>query len=520
MSEVNVSESIKKAENLRRQSERQMFGGKKEEAAAVLLEALEVFDGAKTAEPENPQVKGMEAKLNKFKQDLERRLGRPIGTEPAPSSTPAAAEAAKPAATASPKPGTPRPAAPAPRTGIPTSPQKTDLPYNARRPMQNAQNQLRSMESNFERLEQAGIDMVQSLLSRIENNIAQGRTMIEEALDEAAKAGVTSHPDLSALTDAFSDAEKHLESARSKSAEQAAQAAASAEIVNADCGALKSEAQRLMDTFNKCGVIYYNDLAPLNEQIQVIEAFEQNELAALKEKLQTFENKYGSTRDEIDKNAENAGYSGNDRAGAAWSELTEGIAKIEGIRARMAEDIIGRVETQMANLKNLHDFSRRENHDRTREWLKMAERYSADHPGVKQMSQSLEPGLKEDLDTFFAKVDARTWPGNSSGEVAEAAIKFFIESSDWGKNPKPRHPLGIAIHGDWSVQERDLLQQPIMYGIPVFVAVQLDHEREENLVRVYDVTMRTAERAGIKPEPPFVSLTVGNSYYIRPDKIK
>lgn len=518
MSEVNLSEAIKKAEDLRRQSERQMFNGKKEEAAAILMEALELFDGAKGSEPGNPQVKGMEAKLNKLKQDLEKRIGRPIGAEPAPA--PTAAEPQKPAAAAAPKPEAPRPAAPAPQTGAPKTAPKNDLPYHARQPLQGAQNQLRSLEGNFKSLEQAGTDMIQSLLSRIENNISQGQKMLESAMEEAAKAGVTNHPDLSVLTDAFSDAEKRLENARSKSAEQAAQAAASAEIVNADCDALKNEAQRLMDTFNKCGMIYYNDLPPLNEQIQLIEAFEQQELAGLKERIRTFETKYGSTRDEIDKSAENAGYSGNDRAGAAWSNLTEGIARVEGIRAQMAEDIIDRVESRMENLKDLHDFSRRENHESTREWLKMAERYSADHPRVKQTSQSLEPRLKKDLDAFYAKVDARTWPGNSSGEIADAAMKFFTESSDWGKNPKPRHPLGVAVHGDWSVQERDLLQQPVMYGVPVFVAVQLDHEREENLVRVYDVTMRTTERAGVKPEPPFVSLTVGNSFYIRPDKIK
>lgn len=511
MSEFKLNELIKQAEDLRRKAERQMFNGKKDEAAAILSEAQAAFSAAKTAEPDNPQVKGMEAKLNKLQKDLERRMGKPMGSEP-----PKAAPAAPPKPTA---PRSATPTAPAAQTGTAKPTAKADLPYHARQPLQKAQNQLRSMESNFKSLEQADMDMAKSLLSRIESNITQGKQMLESAAAEAAKAGVNEHPDLEALTAAFADAEKRLENAGTKNAEQAAQAAAASEIVDADCNALKDEAQRLMETFNKCGLITYNDLPPLEEQIQLIESFEQNELNGLKERLQAFENKYGSTRDEIDKNAGEAGYTGYDRPGYGWSSLTEGIARVAETRKQMAENIIDRVEDRLAHLNHLHDFSHCENHDSIREWFKMAERYSHDHPKVEQTRQTIESRLKEDLDAFYARVDARTWPGNSTGDTAEAALKYFKESSDWAHHSQPRHPLGVSIHGDWSVQERDLLQQPVMYGIPAFVAVQLDHEREEKLVRVFDVTMRTAQGAGIKPEPPFFSITVGNSFYIRPDKI-
>jgi hypothetical protein len=401
MSEFNLNETIKQAEAFRRQSERQMFNGKKDEAVTILLEAQAAFAGAKAAEPENPQVKGMESKLNKLQKDLERRIGRPIGaeSEPAPSPAPAAASPPKVSTAAGPKQAAPPPAAPAQQA--PAKPAASaQLPYHARQPMQKAQSQLRSMEGNFKSLETAHPDMVQSLLSRIENNIKQAKTMLQSAMEEAAKAGVNEHPDLTAVSTAIADAEKRWQEAAAKNAEQAAQAAAGAEVVNTDCDALKNESERLRETFDKCGLLHYNDLAPLNEQIQLIEAFEQNELDGLKEKLQAFENKYGSSRDEIDKNANAAGYSGNDRASMGWSILSEGIARIADTRTQMAEDIIKRVESMVNNLKNLHDFSRRENHGTTREWLEIAERYSSDHPNVQQMRQSIESRLQEDLDAF------------------------------------------------------------------------------------------------------------------------
>jgi hypothetical protein len=154
-----------------------------------------------------------------------------------------------------------------------------------------------------------------------------------------------------------------------------------------------------------------------------------------------------------------------------------------------------------------------------REWLEMAARYNSDSPKVKEMNRSLDSRLKADIDQFNAGIDRRTWPGNSAGPIAEAALTYFTRSGEWFKPPHPGKVLGVAIHGDWSVQERDILGNPIMFGIPVFVAALMDEEKETGLARVYDLTLRTEQKQGVKTEPPFSSDTVGSSFYIRADKI-
>jgi hypothetical protein len=58
-----------------------------------------------------------------------------------------------------------------------------------------------------------------------------------------------------------------------------------------------------------------------------------------------------------------------------------------------------------------------------------------------------------------------------------------------------------------------------MYGLPIKLAVRVDEDSELNVVRVYELTMRTAEMRGVKQEPPFDHITVGNSYFIRPNKV-
>ncbi|MCU0286550.1 MAG: hypothetical protein MUF15_09130 [Acidobacteria bacterium] len=508
MSELNVQELVKKVDTQLRQSERQMFSGKKDEAVALYLEAAALFDQANQAEPANAQVKTLEQKLSKLKKDLEKRTGSPIG-----GGTPPAAEKPGPAATLSTPPAEPS------KTGTPKDPTKATIPYNARKPMQDAQNQLRSLENNFKQLQDADPASSVSLVSRIENNLSYGRQMLKEAVDEASKTGAGNHPDLEKIAADFYEAESRLAQAKQKVAEQGAQSAAMTGEVNTDCDALKSEYERLRPVLDKCGIIYYNDLEPLKEQIAIIEEFERVELPGLKEKLTTFECKYGATRDEINKKADEAGYSGVTRAADGWTMLTEKSQAIMGTRVKMANDIIDRMEGQLSHLKNISDFHRLQQHTVIREWLAMAARYHNDSPKVKEMSCSLDSRLKEDIEHFNAVIDRRTWPGNSTGTTAEAALAYFEHSSGWFKPPHPGKVLGVAIHGDWSVQEWDILGNPIMYGIPVFVAVLMDEEKETGLARVYDLTLRTEQKKGVQSEPPFSSDTVGSSFYIRVDRI-
>lgn len=48
----------------------------------------------------------------------------------------------------------------------------------------------------------------------------------------------------------------------------------------------------------------------------------------------------------------------------------------------------------------------------------------------------------------------------------------------------------------------------------------MDGEKKDNLARVYNLTLRNAESANAKPEPPFTEITVGDSWYIRPSAVK
>jgi hypothetical protein len=80
--------------------------------------------------------------------------------------------------------------------------------------------------------------------------------------------------------------------------------------------------------------------------------------------------------------------------------------------------------------------------------------------------------------------------------------------------------LSTVITGDWSVQQRDIAGRPVMYGLPVLLAVQTPEDKSRQLVRVFILTVRTHESGNAKMEPPFTSDTVGDSYFVRAKNVK
>ena len=357
-------------------------------------------------------------------------------------------------------------------------------------------------------------------LSDIETKLAGAR-------DLAAQKGVTSHPDFDQVEARLAETKKSIDEAVAQYRQTKALAEKQGQTVNDDVEALKMEYERLRDeVFNRASghVSHYNDLKTVEEKVTVIENFEKNELPKLTPKLEAFAGKYGSTTDEIDKTTSELGYSGQGRASYPYEELVKGVQNVHLTRTVMAEDLAGRVEDKLQNLPRLHDFSRLEQHDVIRQWLQMAQRFSPENPKVKEVSAGIEAMLTDDTASFKKRIVDRTWPKNASkapenaDELVKAAMDYFNQVNAGNKDA--RRQLAVVITGPWSIQKTNLLGEPIMYGLPVLGAVQLDREKDKNLARVFTLTLRTAEAKGVKMAPPFASDTVGNSYYILADKVR
>ena len=489
---------VKEIKAEHRNAEKNMHSGKHKQAKKDLDRAMACMKKLKELEPENKEIKLLEPKLNNLNRDLSKRLAK-------------MEQAEKPAQIGKTK------------TTAPSTEDKK-LSHHVRQDLKRIDRTFPRLEGNLEDAANADKDMRKSYLKRAPDKMKEIEDTLAQAKEKAAEDGVTEHPSFDEVETRLAECKKRYEELSREFEKADAAAAETAKGVEGDVNALAGVLEPLKNTiFSKATgtAIYYNDLGPVKECIEAIEKFEKEDLAAAQKALDEFAAKYGNSKEEVDNKMDELGYAGNRQPGFIFRDLKQGIENVAKTRKVMSEDLIRKLDKQIADLPARHDFYRVEMHKTAREWLDMAQRFDKDNPKVKEAGAGIDDKLKTDLEKFYEKIDKKKWPGNSSGKNAKGAMTFFKEDKGWGKNPKEaRKPLGVAITGGWSVQKKDILGHPVMYGLPVFVAVQLDSEKDMGLARVFNVTMRTEESANPKKEPPFTSLTVGDSFYIRAKKIK
>lgn len=522
---------VKRAKTELRAAQRNMYNGKKEEADEQLKNARSLIDQVTAADPENKNLKTLNNQYDRTRKDLDKRMGK---SQTTPSSATTATEPEDTTAAPSrPSRGSRASsrsrssAADAPAVKAP-SPVKSSgkLPYHARQKMREFDNQFRSVEYSLRKMEEAKEGDTTTPPEQYAEEVKKALPQLQEILDEAKKeAG--DHPDITAAQEKLDAIPEKLAAISGEvKAAQDKRAASTAEIAK-DIDVLKKEYDRLYKKiFSKATgtPIYYNDLKPVNELIVVIDDYEKNDKSKAEEILASFSEKYGETRDEVTENTDDS------QAGWDFEKLKKGVENVAKTRVAMAEDLAEKITQKCERLPSLHDFYRIKEHGAVKEWLAAAEKYAPDNEKVVALKESLEKTLSEDLAKLKEKIAEQKWPEHAANapkdarKLAKAAMEWFKSAPGWGTQEKedkePYEILGVAITGPWSVQKQNVLGEPIMYGLPVKVAVQRKADKEQGLARVFILTLRTFEGRDVKKEPPFDYPTVGDSYFILAKNVK
>jgi hypothetical protein len=261
------------------------------------------------------------------------------------------------------------------------------------------------------------------VVSNMEKKLDQVKKDLNQAKEFAAAKGVTSHPDFDQADAEIAKAKKSIASSKSGYAEQKAVAAASAKEVDADVAELKAVYDKVQPVFNKATgyVFHYNDLKTVEDVIVDIENFEKNDLKTVESKMLAFSSKYGTTKDEIDKNCDAKGFVNNYyRASYPYTELATGIENVEKTRDVMAEDLVRRVKEELSGISKGAELNILDRYEKVKTWTKMAVRYQADNPKVKELEGSLDKRIEEGMAEFHTRVDGRTWPEHASNAPSNA----------------------------------------------------------------------------------------------------
>lgn len=108
--------------------------------------------------------------------------------------------------------------------------------------------------------------------------------------------------------------------------------------------------------------------------------------------------------------------------------------------------------------------------------------------------------------------------GFAGGDDIPAACRKLFATS-WAQQfdaVKGADILAVVVTGtEWFTADKNLIQEPIQYGLWVQVAVATPAEKEKGLARLHDIKMYTKSEFGIAKAPPFEDFGVDSSYLTR-----
>lgn len=487
----DIKELEKRFNSELRSAQSAMFGGKLDVADAGAKKCGELIESMKKLDPQYKQLSSFEQKLGKLQGDLAKKVNKvPAGSAKMMDKT------------------TPKQSA--------ASGKAKALPRKTAQEMRELTKTLDSLEK-FEKDRMLRIQedyspySVESTFKSIQEKISSLSGLLEKVSAVAAEEGASEHPDFIAAKDRVASvsswAGEELTKTRASVEKQKSGEAAAGEAT----GSLKKLWEEYDDKYFTpiTNMSYENNMEKIGQAFELLSEYS-GKKAELTMAIAEFEAKYGNDRDAIEK------ATGGMEAVYPWESFKKAMTEIEAVPARIGDKVKGMIDEELSSMSTRHDFFRLEKHA---EIKKLEEFCSKNVPGY-TANASIHSLLAEDIKKFDEKVNQRSWPACKGSDTDRAGALDYLKNS-WGKDEKYKYTvLGTVIRGDWSVQKKDLHGKPIMYGLPVLLAVQKPEDHAQGLARVFILTLRTPEGAGAKMAPPFSSDTVGDSYYIRASQIK
>jgi hypothetical protein len=203
------------------------------------------------------------------------------------------------------------------------------------------------------------------------------------------------------------------------------------------------------------------------------------------------------------------------------------IEELAGRRQQLAEAFVQSAQTEFNGLKHRHESYILGGDSTGPQDVRRALQLVPDHPDAIVLQAAFEDALSKAMATGRAKIAEQVWPathaqlseGDAEG-LAASALEWLRNSDQWGARQKnPEKILAVTIRNDWVVARKNILGQPIQWGLPVHAAVQNEKDAENGYARHFTLTMVTAEMAGVAKASPWIGAWVGDSHYVLAEKV-
>jgi len=263
----------------------------------------------------------------------------------------------------------------------------------------------------------------------------------------------------------------------------------------------------------------------------VLDNYDKNTKPKLQKQLADFSKKYGDNSGKIDDTLKSivkidrktGGYPST-RAGQIYESIQKLIANVQQAKLNKADALVTEAESVERTINSFDTQATEENYNKLKDKLDLALKFNPDNEKAKKMLANSDNQKKEKFAAINKKIDDAKWPGNYKNfagpgnpeKLAAIALDYFRNDEGWGaRKNNPEHCIAVAIRGNWGSSKKNILGQTVQWYLPVYLAIYRDKDKDKSIAHVFELSLLTKEELGVKKEPPFTGITVGNIWKIR-----
>jgi len=269
--------------------------------------------------------------------------------------------------------------------------------------------------------------------------------------------------------------------------------------------------------------------------LALLKDVEGNDVPRIRKQLASFEAKYGGAAEEIDKAMEeaveldwNSGKHPREQAGRIYENLMKRVDDLDEAKKSKAEELMREAESVQSRIDSFPSQVRDENYAELKEKLELVLKFDPANAEAKERLANVGKQKKEAVAAVEKGIDEAKWPGhypNFAGpgnpdKLCASAMEWLQKDEASRKQDDPDHTFAVCVRGDWWIAKKNILGEPIQWGLPIYAACYNKEEKQNGICRVFSLTILTQEGAGVEKAPPWTGVTVGDIYKMRIAKVK
>jgi len=269
--------------------------------------------------------------------------------------------------------------------------------------------------------------------------------------------------------------------------------------------------------------------------LALMKEVETQDVPKISKQLVAFAGKYGKTSEQINQAMRevvkidwHSGRHPREEAGMLYEKLSKRISDIPLAKERKAEEMLREAEGVQSTIDAFSRQVNEENYEKLRIKLDLALQFDPQNEKAKEWLGRLDSDKEKAFAAIERSINEAKWPGhysNFSGpgnpdQLAASAMDWLRKDEAFRGKQDPDHTFAVCVRGDWWVAKRNILGQPIQWGLPIYAACHDSKEKAKGLCRVFSLTILTQEGPEIPQAPPWTGVTVGDNYTMKIAHVK